>query len=124
MFAIEPFAEHFVDVIKEFIDSNPGLESRFNRYIHFDDYTLEELMKIFTFNLSKSQYRITKDAYNKIEIIVKEKVEHKDHHFGNARYIRNLFEKIIQKQADRVAQFDRPSKDQLSLIVTDDIVNK
>lgn len=107
--------------IKQFIDSNPGLESRFNRYIHFDDYTDKELMDIFEYNLKKSQYSITKDAYIKIFGVISNKVANKDTRFGNARYVRNLFEKIIQKQADRISRIDRPTKNQLSLITIDDI---
>lgn len=107
--------------IKQFIDSNPGLESRFNRYIHFDDYSDKELMDIFEYNLNKSQYCITKDAYIKVFGIIRNKVANKDNRFGNARYVRNLFEKIIQKQADRISRIDRPTKSQLSLITIDDI---
>lgn len=107
--------------IKQFIDSNPGLESRFNRYIHFEDYTDKELMDIFEFNLRKSQYEITKDAYIEVWGVIRNKVANKDSRFGNARYVRNLFEKIIQKQADRISKIDRPTKSQLSLITINDI---
>lgn len=107
--------------IKQFIDSNPGLESRFNRYIHFEDYTDKELMDIFEFNLRKSQYEITNDAYVEVFGVIRNKVANKDSRFGNARYVRNLFEKIVQKQADRISRIDRPTKSQLSLITIDDI---
>ena len=110
------------DEIKQFINSNPGLESRFNRYIHFDDYTDEELMDIFAYNLRNAQYLITKDAYEAVFKIIKEKVANKDSRFGNARYVRNLFEKIIQKQSDRLAQLGgRATREQLSIITIDDV---
>ena len=75
----------YSDEIKQFINSNPGLESRFNRYIHFDDYTDEELIDIFAYNLRNAQYKITKDAYDAVYQIIKEKVANKDSRFGNAR---------------------------------------
>ena len=107
--------------IKQFIDTNPGLESRFNRYIHFDDYSDTELMDIFAFNLRKAQYKITPDAYDAVHQIIKDKLAHKDGKFGNARYVRNLFEKIIQKQSDRLAAMGKVSREQLAIITNDDI---
>ena len=112
----------YSDEIKQFINSNPGLESRFNRYIHFDDYTDEELIDIFAYNLRNAQYKITKDAYDAVYQIIKEKVANKDSRFGNARYVRNLFEKIIQKQSDRLALLGgRATREQLSIITIDDV---
>lgn len=107
--------------IKQFIDSNPGLESRFNRYIHFDDYTDLELMDIFAYNVRKAQYKITQEAYDAVLQMIREKLVNKDSRFGNARYIRNLFEKIVQKQSDRLAMIGRPSREQLALITIEDI---
>ncbi len=107
--------------IKQFINTNPGLESRFNRYIHFDDYTEEELMRIFAFNLRKSQYKITHEAYDMVSQIISEKVANKDSRFGNARYVRNLFEKIIQRQSDRLARMGKLSREQLTIITAEDI---
>lgn len=109
------------DEIKQFIASNPGLESRFNRYIHFDDYTEQELLEIFAFNIRQSQYQITKDAYTKVYRIICEKVANKDSHFGNARYVRNIFEKFIQKHADRVARNNSTNIDELSILRLEDI---
>lgn len=108
--------------IQHFIDSNPGLQSRFNRYIHFDDYSYEELLRIFIFNLSKNDFKITRDAFNAVGGIVKEQIANKDSKFGNARYIRNMFETIIMKQANRLASCKRtPSKEELMLITLEDI---
>lgn len=108
--------------IQHFIDSNPGLQSRFNRYIHFDDYSYEELLRIFIFNLSKNDFKITRDAFNAVGGIVKEQIANKDSKFGNARYIRNMFETVIMKQANRLASCKRtPSKEKLMLITLEDI---
>lgn len=108
--------------IQHFIDSNPGLQSRFNRYIHFDDYSYEELLRIFIFNLSKNDFKITRDAFNAVGGIIKEQIANKDSKFGNARYIRNMFETVIMKQANRLASCKRtPSKEELMLITLEDI---
>lgn len=111
----------YSDEIKQFINSNPGLESRFNRYIHFDDYSDLELMDIFCYNLNKGQYRITQEALLQVYRIINEKLAQKDARFGNARYIRNLFEKIVQKQSDRLASLGEVSKEQLTMITEDDV---
>lgn len=108
--------------IQHFIDSNPGLQSRFNRYIHFDDYSYEELMLIFTFNLRKNDFKITQDAFNAVGGIIREQIANKDSKFGNARYIRNMFETVIMKQANRLASCRKnPSKEELMLITLEDI---
>lgn len=107
--------------IKQFVDTNPGLESRFNRYIHFEDYTEQELMSIFVFNLKKSQYKITKEAYDYVFEVISDKVRHKDNRFGNARYVRNIFEKMVQKQADRLSQGRIPGKDELAILRIEDV---
>lgn len=109
--------------IQAFIDSNPGLESRFNRYIYFEDYTSVELMDIFAFNLRRAQYKIMKDAYEEVFRVISAKIAQKDKNFGNARYVRNLFERIIQRQADRLAQEQKPTKDELCIIKIIDVQN-
>lgn len=111
----------YEDRIKQFIESNPGLESRFNRYIHFEDYTSSNLMDIMMMNIRKSQYVITERAERKVYLGINKAVKNKDEKFGNARFVRNLFEKIIQKQADRVCAISSPSKEQLMLIEECDI---
>ena len=107
--------------IQGFIDSNPGLQSRFNRYIHFDDYTAEELQRIFLFNVEKAQYKITQEAYNAVLEKIRRKIAEQDKHFGNARYVRNIFESIIQRQANRVSAIPNPTREQLSIIEVGDI---
>lgn len=111
----------YSDEIKQFIGTNPGLESRFNRYIHFDDYTEQELMNIFVYNLKKSQYKITQEAYDYVFEIISDKVRHKDNRFGNARYVRNIFEKMVQKQADRLSQGKISGKDELVILRIEDV---
>lgn len=111
----------YTDEIKGFIELNPGLQSRFNRYIQFDDYSVEELVKIFKFNLRKSHYKIKRDALEALQARIEQAVRHKDKHFGNARYCRNIFEKIIQNQANRLAKMDSIDNEQLVIITKEDI---
>ena len=107
--------------IKTFIDSNPGLQSRFNRYINFDDYSHIELMEILLRNLKKGEYHITEDAHRKAFQVIYREVQKKDTHFGNARFVRNLFEKIIQRQANRLSKVPNPTRAQLMEITEEDI---
>lgn len=107
--------------IKTFIDSNPGLQSRFNRYINFDDYSHIELMEILLRNLKKGEYHITEDAHRKAFQVIYREVQKKDAHFGNARFVRNLFEKIIQRQANRLSKVPNHTRAQLMEITEEDI---
>jgi SpoVK/Ycf46/Vps4 family AAA+-type ATPase len=113
----------YTDEIKEFIDSNPGLQSRFNRYIHFNDYSTAELLDIFKLNLKKSRYKIKRDAFELLEQKIACAVSGKDKNFGNARYVRNTFERIIQQQANRLAKQSSIVSEDLSLITKEDILN-
>lgn len=107
--------------MKRFIDSNPGLQSRFNRYINFPDYTADELVRIFYMYMKKNEYTIAADA----DKLLREKIAHavatKDRNFGNARYVRNVFEKSIQCQANRLAGGKGLSERQLSELTRADL---
>ena len=111
----------YTNEMKRFIDANPGLQSRFNRYIDFPDYSSGELTEIFKMYLRKNQYNITPAA----EEILKEKLDyavaHKDRNFGNARYVRNMFEKAIQQQANRLSGVSNATKSQLTELTEEDI---
>lgn len=78
-------------------------------------------MKIFKSNLRKSHYKIKRDALDELQKRIEQAMRHKDRHFGNARYCRNIFEKIIQNQANRLAKMDYINNDQLVLITKEDI---
>ena len=111
----------YTDEIKEFIDSNPGLQSRFNRYIQFDDYSTEELLEIFKRKLKKSRYKIKRNAFEHLQKVIEQAVSQKNNRFGNARFVRNLFEKVIQNQANRLAKLENIDNDQLSIITLNDV---
>jgi len=107
--------------MKRFIDSNPGLQSRFNRYIDFPDYSADELHDIFLMYTKKNQYTLSDEADAYMRERLQYAVEHKDRNFGNARYARNQFEKVIQAQANRVAQLKNASTKDLTEITMEDM---
>lgn len=107
--------------MKQFIDSNPGLQSRFNRYIHFPDYTSDELKRIFLLNAQKNQYKLTDECQKALSKLLLNAVEHKDNKFGNGRFVRNLFEKAIQKQAIRLSKQPSVSVESLSMLEEQDL---
>ena len=93
----------YTDEMRSFIDSNPGLRSRFNRHIDFPDYSADELARIFLVSAAKNQYTCDQDVRESITSIMARAVAAKDRSFGNARYVRNLFENAIQRQAVRLS---------------------
>lgn len=107
--------------MQDFINANPGLQSRFNRYIHFEDYSAKDLYSIFELNAKKLDYIISSEAETILRHIIEDAVAVKDKNFGNARFIRNLFEKTIEIQSVRLAQGGTLSKESLQLITEDDV---
>lgn len=107
--------------MEQFIESNPGLRSRFNRYIHFEDYTADELLLIFKRFLDKYDYTIGIDAEQELHRHLEKCASGNNMDFGNARYVRNLFEKTIEAQAVRLAAKPYTNKEELATITVDDI---
>ena len=103
----------------DFIDANPGLRSRFTRTISFPDYTDDELVAIFLGLGDKSQYTCSDDALARVRQFVS--AEPRTRGFGNARFVRNLFETAIAHQAQRVAPLSDPSDEQLTTLTAADI---
>ena len=89
-------------LMDDFIHSNPGLESRFNRFLHFDDYSIDEMMDIFKMRCKVSSYTLAEGAEKEVRKLIEE--ESRDIiAFGNARGVRNIFEDILVHQANRLA---------------------
>ena len=109
--------------MKRFIDSNPGLQSRFTRYINFPDYTDGELFDIFKLYLNKNQYTMTDDASELLKNNLSYVVANKTKNFGNARYVRNLFERAVEQQANRLSAKRSISDEELSQLTKEDIEN-
>lgn len=111
----------YIELMEEFIHSNPGLESRFNRFLHFPDYTVDEMTEIFKMRCQNGGYQMDASAQSALrEILTKESTDGKG--FGNARGVRNLFEKAIAHQADRLMESKSSfTREQLMLLTADDL---
>lgn len=107
--------------MKQFIDSNPGLQSRFNRYIEFPDYSAEELYCIFEKTAKDFDYELSKSAVQPLKDYLSKAVTNKDKNFGNARFIRNLFEKTIERQSNRLSKEIDLTEDKLTEIQITDL---
>ncbi|MCR5421359.1 MAG: AAA family ATPase [Lachnospiraceae bacterium] len=92
----------YPEQMKRFIESNPGLKSRFNKYVHFEDYTDEELMSIFMNYCRAQDYLVAGELYPYILKRISGLRQKEGENFGNARSVRNYFEQVISKQANRI----------------------
>ena len=126
--AMEDHREDFVVIVagytgpmETFIQSNPGLKSRFNKFIEFPDYTVDELVQIFDLNCSKYQYVPDPEARDQIKTLIMLQKAKTPENFANARAVRNLFETIITNQARRVAQLEKPTVDEMQQITLEDL---
>jgi len=103
----------YTDLMEHFINSNPGLESRFNKYFYFEDYTGTQLAEIFRSICIKNGYKPDDETNAAIEKEFVEFYVERDENFGNARDVRNIFEKAVACQANRIAQMENPNIDDL-----------
>ena len=111
----------YTQEMKAFINTNPGLGSRFNRYIEFKDYSPDELESIYKLLCSKLDYKLTDDAEKKVREVVTSAFATRDKSFGNGRFVRNIFEKTTERQANRIASIPSLTKEILTTITDDDI---
>lgn len=92
----------------EFIGSNPGLESRFSRYLFFEDYCVADLCRIFEVMCRAGSYELTPAARGNLAIILNRLFTDRDDNFGNARLVRNMFELTLGAHANRLVASDSP----------------
>lgn len=125
---MEDYREKFIvivagypDEMKLFIESNPGLKSRFNQYISFEHYPPKDLVTIFKSLCTKYAFKLSKDAEEKISDIFEMADEKKTDSYGNAREARNLFEQTLRLQANRIVKAKEINAGLLSEIIEDDI---
>lgn len=104
-----------------FLESNPGLKSRFPRTIRFPDYNTGELMQIYALLAKNNGYSISGEAWKRLPALIERDMRTGDRRTGNGRYVRNLFEKSIQRQADRVVGLQSPDERQLRQITEEDL---
>ncbi|MBR5372229.1 MAG: AAA family ATPase [Oscillospiraceae bacterium] len=111
----------YSDLMEEFLDSNPGLRSRFNKVITFEDYMPDELLDIFKSICTKSGMTVTKEAQDAVLDYFMIRCGQNLKTFANARDIRNFYEKAITNQANRLAAISDPTNAQLTTLTIDDV---
>ena len=125
--AMEDYREDLVIIVagytkemEQFLKANTGLQSRFNKFIFFADYNDEMLMEILDSMASKAGFFLEESAKEHIKQLLSSMSTEEKNRFGNARGIRNLFEKLVSAQANRVIDIVRPTKEQLCAITLED----
>jgi len=111
----------YPEEMTRFLDSNPGLASRFGRRFAFDDFSPPELEAIFARFSDEAGMRLTGAALGKLRVFLGAAYEGRDSTFGNGRFVRNYFERALERQADRLAAFPDLSPELLSTIEETDL---
>jgi len=111
----------YPELMEHFLVSNPGLKSRFNKFINFRDYDADELTQIFMTFCQKSGYRASRPSIAYVKAHFDDRCANKGKNFANAREARNLFEYAVSRQANRVILINNPTKEQLSLLTKADV---
>ena len=112
----------YTELMDEFLDSNPGLRSRFNKFINFEDYTAEEEVEILINNCKKQEYMLSRDALEEARRFFTERVANKPEGYANARDVRNYLEKAISNQATRIVGLKDVDKNILAMLEKEDLV--
>lgn len=111
----------YTKLMEEFVESNPGLKSRFNKYILFDDYTGDQLFEIFMSMCKKQDYIPNEAGKNYVKQYLTERATANDENFANAREVRNYIERAIARQASRVVDIKNISDKQLRTLTKADL---
>lgn len=111
----------YTEEMQQFIESNPGLKSRFNRYFYFKDYEPAELGEIFRRLVDKRGYKITPSAFERVQGLLERLFEDRDRSFGNGRLVRNIFEQLVQHQANRISVLPEITEEALVTIDEADV---
>lgn len=112
----------YTDLMDQFFQSNPGLKSRFNTFITFNDYSLDELVQIFNYICKQNDYIAEDQAIEKVSNLLQIKLNEKNNHFSNGRFIRNLFEDITMNQSKRMSKLiEHIDRKTLMLITKEDV---
>lgn len=125
--ALEDYRDDLVVIVagytqpmNKFFESNPGLKSRFNTFIEFEDYSSSELELILENMCRENDYQLDKALKEYLKVYLEKVVEEKDENFANGRMARNLYDDLVMNHARRVNKIENPDKEQLSLIIKDD----
>ena len=127
--ALEDYREDLVVIVagytepmNKFFESNPGLKSRFNTFIEFDDYSPNELDKILISMCKNNDYSLDEETKEKIHLYFEQQTSAKDENFANGRLVRNLYDDLVMNHARRVINIVNPDSTELSTIKAEDFV--
>ena len=127
--ALEDYREDLVVIVagytepmNKFFESNPGLKSRFNTFIEFDDYSPNELDEILISMCKKNDYTLDNAAKEKIHLYFEQLTSSKDENFANGRLVRNLYDDLVMNHARRVINIVNPGSEELSTIKAIDFI--
>lgn len=127
--AMEDHRDEFIVIVagydepmESFLQSNPGLKSRFNEYIHFDDYSEEELFLIFGLLCEQNDFRMDLEAQDTLKSYLNDLCTHKPDNFANGREMRNLFDKSKKAHSNRLASLNEISDEDLITFKKDDLL--
>lgn len=112
----------YPELMDSFLHSNPGLESRFNKYIYFEDYNETELYEIFELMCEEANLRMDDGARQYLKEYFEAMYEHRSKNFANGRAVRNLFEEVITRQANRLALEDEITDEELNTLTYEDFL--
>lgn len=112
----------YPDLMDNFLNSNPGLESRFNKFIFFEDYNEDELYDIFISMCDNSSLCLDDGAKQYLKEYFKNMYEHRSSNFANGRAVRNFFEEVISNQANRLADLDNITDEELNTLTYEDFL--
>ena len=111
----------YTDKMSAFLQTNPGLRSRFNKYLEFEDYTPQQLVEIFELFCKNGGYKLASSTHDDLIRLFSVLYETRDDTFGNGRLARNLYEMTINNQANRIVMLPNVDDDILSSIEETDI---
>ncbi len=114
----------YTEPMEEFLESNPGLRSRFSKVIEFDDYTEDELKTIFIHMCKDQDFHLSEDAEDVMAEHFHRMVEEKDENFANAREVRNYFERCIERQANRLVEEGVTDRSQVMTFTAKDLTEE
>ena len=110
----------YPDLMDEFLHSNPGLESRFNKHLYFEDYNPQELFDIFVSMASETNLKLDEKAEEFLKGHFEDVYNSRDDNFANGRYVRNIYEKVLSNQANRLVGMEDISDDDLNTLTLED----
>ena len=129
--ALEDYREDLVVIVAgysnlmhSFFESNPGLKSRFNTFIEFENYNVNELVNIFLRMCNADDYVLKENVKERLALIIKQEITSESEIFANGRYVRNLYEDVIMNHARRISQVVNPSEDNLKELLEKDLPSK